>query len=115
MSTNSNDLDALPAPLRLDETGSIRIGDTRVTLDTIVSFWHQGLSAEGIASKFQTVGLSNIYLTIGHYLDRREVLDRYLSARELEADEHRAKFEPLAAPPGTREVLIERLKKRAAS
>ena len=107
--------DALPPPLRLDETGTIRVGDTRVTLDTIVSFFDQGFSAEGIAAKFPTVGLANVYLTIGGYLNRRAEFDPYLEQRRKEAAEIEAALAPFGPPAGLRQQLIERLQKRAAS
>ncbi len=115
MSTATAILESLPLPLRRDDSGTIRVGDTRVSLDTIIAYFHQDCSAEIIAAKFPTVGLDNVYLTIGHYLNRREEMDRYLKEQEREAAEIRAKLEPYGAPPGTREMLIERLKKRAAS
>jgi hypothetical protein len=30
---------AKPPPLRLDESGTLRVGGTRVTLDTVVAAW----------------------------------------------------------------------------
>ena len=36
-------------PLRLDTQGTIRVGRSRVTLDTVIAAYHQGASPETIA------------------------------------------------------------------
>src|SRR5215204_2572614 len=37
-----------PVPLRADEDGAVRVGGTRVTLDSVVTAFREGETAEGI-------------------------------------------------------------------
>jgi hypothetical protein len=50
---------AEPAPLETDTDGVVRVGKTRVTLDTVVSVFKQGTTAEEIV-RVQDVGLSGM-------------------------------------------------------
>ena len=36
-------LHADPVPLRVDETGTIRVGSSRVTLDVLLEYWRLGM------------------------------------------------------------------------
>ena len=51
-------------PLFTDPHGAIRVRGTRVTLDTIVTAFHAGATAEEIAQKFPTVSLADVYQII---------------------------------------------------
>ena len=45
-------LEIAPLPFREDSQGAVRIGGTRVTLDTVVEAFQEGLTAEEIAQPF---------------------------------------------------------------
>jgi hypothetical protein len=49
------------SPLRLTEDGTIRIADSRVSLDSVVHHYKLGASAEQIAQKFPALDLADIY------------------------------------------------------
>jgi len=54
-------LDALvaqPAPLQLDEDGVLRVGGTRVRLETILAAFNQGSAAEEILLKYPSLKLT---------------------------------------------------------
>ena len=41
--------DTEPVPLKLDSDGTIRVGGTRVPVDTVILAFHDGATAEEIA------------------------------------------------------------------
>ncbi|MFC1706286.1 DUF433 domain-containing protein [Planctomycetota bacterium] len=82
----SHTIESLQVPLRKDAEGSIRVGGTRVTLDTIVAQFNAGQTAEQIAENFDTLTLEDIYATIAYYLRHREELEEYLREGEEKAE-----------------------------
>ena len=56
----------------------MRIAHTRVTLDTLVSAFQDGATAEEIAQQYSAVPLADIYSLIGYYLRRRPEIEAYL-------------------------------------
>ena len=79
-------LHADPIPLRVDESGTVRVGDTRVTLDTIIRRFHLGDSPETLAESFAPLALADIYAVIGYYLRHQAEVDGYLLGQESEVD-----------------------------
>src|SRR5947208_2137627 len=77
---------AMPVPLKSDAHGVVRVGGTRVTLDTIVSAFRRGATAEQIAQDYDAVSLSDIYTTIAYYLQHQKDVDQYLADRERQAE-----------------------------
>jgi uncharacterized protein (DUF433 family) len=57
-----------PVPLRVDEHGAIRIGNSRVTLDVIIAEHKRGASPEENAEEYDTLELADVYTAIGYYL-----------------------------------------------
>lgn len=80
-------------PLRLEPDGTIRIGPTRVTLDTLVHCYRTGASAEEIVQQFPSLCLADVYGAIGYVLRHEAEVDRYLSERATRADEVRERIE----------------------
>src|SRR5437870_5913260 len=48
-------LHADPAPLRVDDTGAIRVGQSRVTLDALLQYRRLGMTPEEIAHGLDTL------------------------------------------------------------
>ncbi len=69
-------------PLTIGEDGVIRVGKTRVTLDTVVYAFQDGATAEEIASQYPSLDLSDVYLVIAYYLKHRAEVETYLQERE---------------------------------
>lgn len=65
-------------PLRRDEWAVIRIGDTRVRLDSVVYAWQSGESPEQIVDDFDVLTLADVYAVISYYLQHRPDIDAYL-------------------------------------
>ncbi|MDZ4767266.1 MAG: DUF433 domain-containing protein [Chloroflexota bacterium] len=74
-------------PLRIDESGVVRVVKTRVTIDTVVNVFNHGMTPEVIAENYDTLTLSDVYGVIAYYLRNRESVDAYLAAREQRGDE----------------------------
>jgi uncharacterized protein (DUF433 family) len=81
------------APLALWEDGSIRIGSSRVPLDTVVHAFTGGTTAEQIQDDFPTLSLREIYGAISHYLEHEDQVEEYLQRRDQEAARVRAEIE----------------------
>jgi len=97
-----------PLPLTEHEDGVIRIGGTRVTLDTLVYAFREGCSPEAIAEQYPTVSLSDVYAAISFYLGRQEEVDAYLAQNERQSASVRAENERRFPPGGVRARLLSR-------
>lgn len=97
-------------PLETDTHGVIRVSKTRVTLDTIVTAFKDGATAEEIAQQYPTVPLADVYYIIGYYLRRRDEVESYLGKRKQEADELQKQMEARFNSIGIRERLMARQK-----
>src|SRR3954452_23159491 len=73
-------------PLRPDADGAVRIGGTRVLLDTVIGAFGQGASAEQIADQYPAVDLAQVYAVIAFYLRHTDQVDAYLADRRQPAD-----------------------------
>lgn len=80
-------------PLRLTEDGTIRIGNSRVSLESIVYHYKLGASAEQIAQKFPSLDLADIYVTFSYIINNKEEVEEYLNQQESEGNAIQAKIE----------------------
>lgn len=101
-------LTAEPAPLTTDDQGVARVGQTRVTLDTVVVAFREGLSAEEIVEQYPTLELGDVYAVLGYYLHHRDEVDAYLEARRQYAEKTRRENEANFPPEGIRARLMAR-------
>lgn len=67
--------------------GGYWIAGTRVSLDSVVYAFLDGLSPESIVDSFETLTLEQVYGAIAYYLGHRADIDAYLKASEAEFDE----------------------------
>jgi uncharacterized protein (DUF433 family) len=98
---------AEPSPLRVDDGGTIRIGTTRVTLDTLIAAFSAGGTPEQIAQDYPPLDLADIYASIAYYLRHEKELNEYLAKRQDAAEQSRQRNEHLYAR-GVRERLQAR-------
>lgn len=101
-------LAAEPFPLQTDSHGVVRVGGTRVTLDSVVYAFAEGATAEEIAFRYPTLDLPDIYAAITYYLRHRAEVEAYLRQREARAAEVRRENEARFDPAGIRERLLAR-------
>ena len=101
-----------PSVFRLDDHDTIRIGNTRVTLDTLVGQFNSGETPERISENFPTLSLADIYIALGYYLRHRAEVDEYLRQGELKFEEFRKSNPEMFT---LEESLRERAKARKTS
>ena len=101
-----------PIPIHVDADGAARVGGTRVTLDTIVSVFNQGNSAEEIHADFPSLSLADIHTTIGFYLRHRAEVEAYLCERERLGAEIHKEVERRFNASGLREQILARRAER---
>jgi len=87
--------------------GGYRVGGTRVSLDSVVSVFKQGLSPESIVDCYSALTLEQVYGAIAFYLRNQKEVDAYIE--ELD------RREELAVQESRRKNgdLIARIKERA--
>lgn len=95
-------------PLKSDTDGVVRIGNTRVTLETVIGAFLDGASAEEIASQYPSLELADIYAVIAYYLRRRGEVDDYLQRRGAQAETIQKQNETRSDPAWIRERLLAR-------
>lgn len=95
-------------PLETDSNGVVRVGKTRVTLDTVVAAFCQGATAEEIAHQYPSLDLADVYQIIGYYLRRPTEVEEYLRERKAKAEAVRGQNEARFDPQGVRARLLAR-------
>lgn len=97
-----------PVPLSTDADGVVRIGGTRVTLDTVVTAFREGATAETIAEQYPSLQLDQVYTVIGYYIRHQDEVNEYLEQRRQAAARVRQENEARFPPVGIRERLLAR-------
>ncbi len=96
-------------PIRVDEHGRLRVGNTRVLLDLLIYAYWRGETPETITESYPSLSLDDVYLAIGYYLRHRTEVDAYLRQQEAEAEAFQREYEAAHPRTLTREVLLARL------
>ena len=104
----------LDVPLSISESGTIRIADTRVSLDSVVYHYQQGATAEEIALRFPALRLADIHSCLAYYLNHPETVQEHLGRQRQQADElqQRISTDPVQQRGVTE--MRERIKKRTS-
>lgn len=100
-------------PLHTDDRGTIRVGGTRVTLETVLADFDKGSSAEEIVHHFDVLRLDDVYAVIAYYLRHREEVDAYRQRQYEKGEENRRLYG--SDQTGLRERLLARQQLRDAS
>lgn len=104
----SLEVETPPVPLQADEHGVMRVGKTRVRLDTIITAWKHGDSPEQIIENFDVLDLADVYAVISYYLNHRLEVEKYLEQNRQAAARLRAENEGRFPQAGLRERLLAR-------
>jgi uncharacterized protein (DUF433 family) len=99
---------AMNVPLRTDEHGKIRVGDTRVLLELVIHAFQQGETAEGILDIYSTLKLADVYAVIAYYLTHRTEVDDYIAQVEAKGEQLRKEIEASYTPDDL--AFFERLR-----
>src|SRR5207244_10008836 len=75
-----------PVPLKADNDGVVRVGGTRVTLDTLVAAFTEGATPEEIVQQYPSLNLADVYSVIAYYLRQRTDVEAYLQQRQRQVD-----------------------------
>ncbi len=95
-------------PLRVSEEGTIRVGQTRVRLDTVVFAFNEGYTAEEIVAQFPALDLTDVYAVIAYYLANRPTVDTYIAERAEKAEALRREIEGQPEYQAFRQNLLQR-------
>lgn len=114
--TDRNEVE-LPAdtggpPITRDKMGGARLGNTRVFLENLVYDYQQGMAAEQLAARYDTIPLADCYSVIGYYLRYRERVDAYMRRQDEVGEAVRRWVEARQGPQPTREQMLARLAAR---
>lgn len=95
-------------PLATDAHGIMRVGNTRVTLDTVIAAFADGATAEEIVQQYPSLHLADVYSVIGYYLRHAPEIDAYLQQRRVQRETIRQQNEARFDPHGVRDRLLAR-------
>lgn len=96
--------------VRVDEHGVMRVGDTRVMLDSIVAGFEQGHSAETIQEQYPTLNLEDVYGAIAWYLAHQDEAAHYLRRQQAVWDHWATRAAEREAPVVQRLRALRRRK-----
>ena len=80
-------------PLRVEESGAVRVGNTRVLLELVLRAYQRGATPERIVEMYDALSLADVYTVIGYYLRHRDECDRYLAEYERAGEQIRKQIE----------------------
>ena len=86
----------------------MRVGGTRVRLETIINAFKNGCTAEEILLKYPSLNLTDIYAIITYYLWSREEVEGYLEERRRVEEAVRRENETRFPSAGVRERVLAR-------
>jgi uncharacterized protein (DUF433 family) len=99
-----------PVPLRADAAGVLRIGKTRVSLDSVIVAFNEGATPEEIVQQYDVLALADVYAVISYYLENQSEIDSYLDRRHIQREQLRHELETRHQPQGIRQRLLARRK-----
>jgi uncharacterized protein (DUF433 family) len=66
--------------------GVYRVGDTRVSLDSLVYLFREGMSAESMGESYPALTLEQVHGAIAFYLRNQKEIDHYLAEGQRTAE-----------------------------
>ena len=90
------------------EDGVYKVGDTRVSLDTVVYHFNKGSDAAEIQHDYDSMSLAQVHAAIAYYLHNSAKVDEYLAKREIEREQQWREHEGQFPPKITHEMLLTR-------
>jgi uncharacterized protein (DUF433 family) len=99
-------------PLRIDASGAVRVGDSRVLLELVVRAFQDGATPDAIALRYPTLSLKDTYAAVAYYLRHPEEIDLYLREREQQASDVEQKVK--ATQPSVESVRARLLARKSS-
>ena len=73
------DFSPMPVPLTRTDTGALRIGKTRISLEWVIhEFRNEGATVQELMATFDTLSEFEVYAVIAYYLANRKAVDEYV-------------------------------------
>ena len=66
--------------------GAYRVAGTRVSLDSLVYLFREGLSAEGMVESYPALSLEEVHGALAYYLGQQTEIDAYLAEGQRAAE-----------------------------
>lgn len=101
-------LELQTVPLKADSDGVMRVGKTRIPLDTVVHAFESGHTAEEIVSHYPALSLADVYAVITYYLNHQADVQQYLQEQKQLIQKNWAKIEANKNYKTFRERLLAR-------
>jgi uncharacterized protein (DUF433 family) len=70
--------------------GVYRVGDTRVSLDSLVYLFREGMSVESMVESYSALTLEEVHGALAFYLANQEEIDAYLAEGERVSESRHA-------------------------
>jgi uncharacterized protein (DUF433 family) len=103
-------------PLRVDQSGAVRVGKTRVLFVLVIRAFQKGATPEEIVRIYETLDLADTYSAVAYYLRHRDEVEQYLEEYDQQAEEIRLKIEEQqGSQVGMRDRLLRRLAEKRVS
>lgn len=84
--------------IREAEQGAWRVGQSDVSLDSVVIAFQQGHSAETIQQLYPALSLEEVYGAVAFYLANRDEVHQYLAKQEKRWGDVRQRIEHIPSP-----------------
>ena len=68
-----------------------RVGNTRVSLDSLVYLFREGISAESMVESYPALTLEQVHGALAFYLANQSEIDAYLAVEEQTAESQHAR------------------------
>jgi uncharacterized protein (DUF433 family) len=88
--------------VREDEHGVLRVGGTRVMLDSLVAAFRQGHSPETIRQQYPSLSLAEVYGAITYYLTHTQEVEDYLRRQDAVWEQWQARAQQKPSPVAER-------------
>lgn len=89
-------------PLREDQDGKRRIGNTRVLLELVIHAFNRAKSPESIVESCPSLQLKDVYAVLAYYLLHSEEIDAYVRRATAEAERIQREVEAHYSPETAR-------------
>ena len=86
----------------------VRVGSTRVSLDTVVEANESGMTPEAIVEEYDSLALTDVQAALAFYRQNSEAVRAYLERRQMEAEALQTRIEAERPPVSRKELLARR-------
>ncbi|MCW3055542.1 MAG: hypothetical protein JWN14_4712 [Chthonomonadales bacterium] len=100
-----------PPPLHMDTNGVLRVGGTRIPLETVITEYRNGADADEIAFNYDSLQLADVHAVIAYYLKHSSDVTAYLDQQEKRAEQVHVENERRSPSDGLRDRLLARRSK----